>query len=100
MMASAGVPRAAVTITVAAALAALGVAGCGSKANSDKPTAASGAGGGTGTATIGFVWSNSGLFAPYAKPVNDGLDMAVKKLNDAGGFDVNGKKYTLVVKKV
>jgi branched-chain amino acid transport system substrate-binding protein len=97
MSPAAGLPRAAVTISAVAALAALGVAGCGSKGNE---SSAASDGSGTGTATIGFIWSNSGLFAPYSEPVNNGLDMAVEKVNAAGGLTVNGKKYKLVVKKV
>ena len=44
---------------------------------------------------IGYTGPLSGGAAQYGKNVLSGMEMAVKEVNDAGGFDVAGKKYKL-----
>jgi branched-chain amino acid transport system substrate-binding protein len=45
------------------------------------------------TVNIGYTGPLSGGAALYGKNTLVGLEMAAKEINDAGGFDVGGKKY-------
>jgi branched-chain amino acid transport system substrate-binding protein len=45
------------------------------------------------TVNIGYTGPLSGGAALYGKNALVGLEMAAKEINDAGGFDVGGKKY-------
>ena len=47
--------------------------------------------------TIGWTGPLSGGAALYGKNTLTGLEMAAKEINDAGGIDVGGKKYTFEV---
>lgn len=44
--------------------------------------------------TIGYTGPLSGGAALYGRNTLTGLEMAAKEINDAGGFEVAGKKYT------
>jgi branched-chain amino acid transport system substrate-binding protein len=43
---------------------------------------------------IGYTGPLSGVAAEYGQDVFNGIDMAVKEINEAGGITVAGKKYT------
>ncbi|MBV9079429.1 MAG: ABC transporter substrate-binding protein, partial [Methylobacteriaceae bacterium] len=45
--------------------------------------------------TIGWTGPLSGGAALYGKNTLSGLELAAKEINDAGGFEVAGKKYTV-----
>ncbi len=78
--------RAFVAATSSVALVAL--AACGA-----------GAGGGSGdTVTIGAILPLTGDFSTYGGPLKDAADMAVKRVNDAGGIKVAGKSYKVKLK--
>jgi branched-chain amino acid transport system substrate-binding protein len=49
------------------------------------------------TVTIGWTGPLSGGAALYGKNTLTGLEMAAKEINDAGGIEVAGKKYTITV---
>lgn len=49
---------------------------------------------------IGFTGPLSGPAAEYGQDCVNGVDMAVKELNAAGGFKVKGKKYTFKLEKL
>ena len=44
---------------------------------------------------IGWTGPLSGGAALYGKNTLSGLELSAKEINDAGGFEVGGKKYTL-----
>lgn len=48
-----------------------------------------------GEITIGFTGPLSGGAAYYGKNTLTGLEMAVEEINERGGFEVNGEKYTV-----
>jgi branched-chain amino acid transport system substrate-binding protein len=50
-----------------------------------------------GTVTFGGLCDLSGRLAVYGSQCNDALQLAVKDVNNTGGFVVGGKKYTLAV---
>ena len=50
------------------------------------------------TIQLGSAISITGKYSQEGKNAKDGYDFALKKLNDAGGVDVGGKKYKLEVK--
>ena len=57
------------------------------------------AGGSNGdTVTIGFTGPLSGAAAYYGERTLQGLEMAAEEINDAGGFEVDGKTYKLKIK--
>jgi branched-chain amino acid transport system substrate-binding protein len=62
----------------------LGVAGCAGTA----PTAAE-------TIKVGLITQLSGDLAALGQTVRNGVEMAVKEINDAGGAEVGGKKYKI-----
>lgn len=43
---------------------------------------------------IGYTGPLSGVAAEYGQDIYNGIDMAVKEINEAGGITVAGKKYT------
>lgn len=43
----------------------------------------------------GFMFEQSGLYAPFGEATGDGVKMAVKEINDAGGFQVGDTIYTI-----
>ena len=45
--------------------------------------------------TIGFTGPLSGPAAFYGEETLKGLKMAAKEINDSGGFEVDGQKYTI-----
>ncbi|PWC44766.1 ABC transporter substrate-binding protein [Azospirillum sp. TSO22-1] len=47
--------------------------------------------------TIGYTGPLSGGAALYGKNTLSGLEMAAKEINEAGGFEVAGKKHTVTV---
>jgi branched-chain amino acid transport system substrate-binding protein len=49
---------------------------------------------------VGFTGPLSGPAAEYGQDCLDGIDMAVKELNAAGGVRVNGRKYTYRLEKL
>jgi branched-chain amino acid transport system substrate-binding protein len=50
------------------------------------------------TITLGSAISITGKYSQEGKNASDGYNFAVKKINDAGGIDVGGKKYRIEVK--
>ncbi|WP_394139340.1 ABC transporter substrate-binding protein [Cytobacillus oceanisediminis] len=50
-----------------------------------------------GTVNIGYTGPLSGPAAFYGERTLNGVKMAADEINDAGGFEVNGKKYKLNV---
>src|SRR2546423_1542095 len=48
-----------------------------------------------GTVKLGFLAELSGSFQAFGIPAAGGMQLAVKQVNDRGGFDVNGTHYTL-----
>ncbi|NRD79353.1 ABC transporter substrate-binding protein [Bacillus sp. BRMEA1] len=69
----------------------------GDKAANTQP-ASGGSGGGSdtaGTVNIGFTGPLSGPAAFYGKRTLNGIQMAADDINNAGGFEVGGKKYKL-----
>ncbi|MFF2857523.1 ABC transporter substrate-binding protein, partial [Peribacillus sp. NPDC058002] len=62
----------------------------------DSPVSSSGSKGKSeNVVNIGFSGPLSGAAALYGKRTLNGVEMAVNEINDAGGFEVDGKKYTL-----
>ena len=63
----------------------------------DSPVSSSGGTGkkGENVVNIGFSGPLSGAAALYGKRTLNGVEMAVNEINDAGGFEVEGEKYTL-----
>lgn len=49
----------------------------------------------TGTVNIGYTGPLSGPAAFYGERTLNGVKMAAEEINEAGGFDVDGKKYKL-----
>jgi len=49
---------------------------------------------------IGFTGPLSGPAAEYGQDIFNGIDMAVKDINAAGGLTVGGKKYTFKLEKL
>ena len=49
---------------------------------------------------IGYTGPLSGPAAEYGQDIFNGVDMAVKELNAAGGITVKGKKYTFRLDKL
>jgi branched-chain amino acid transport system substrate-binding protein len=80
---------------VAAVAAAAIVAGCGSNGGSSSSDSSSGGGG--GSVTIGELLPLSGPAASTGIPTIDGAKLAAKEINDAGGVDAGGKKYTIKI---
>ncbi|MCK1993630.1 ABC transporter substrate-binding protein [Peribacillus muralis] len=69
------------------------LAGCN---KGDSPASNSGSKGKSeNVVNIGFSGPLSGAAALYGKRTLNGVEMAVNEINDAGGFEVDGKKYTL-----
>ena len=48
-----------------------------------------------GTVNIGYTGPLSGPAAFYGERTLNGVKMAAEEVNEAGGFEVNGKKYKL-----
>src|SRR5690554_1472615 len=69
----------------------LALAACGSSDNSSSGSSSSG----DGEVTIGYTGPLSGAAAYYGENTLNGLKMAVDEVNEAGGFEVDGKTYTL-----
>ncbi|PLT35573.1 ABC transporter substrate-binding protein [Bacillus sp. V5-8f] len=70
---------------------------CNSSNSSKTASGGSGGGGseGEGTVNIGFSGPLSGPAAFYGERTLNGVKMAAEEINNAGGFEVNGKKYKL-----
>lgn len=49
---------------------------------------------------IGYTGPLSGPAAEYGQDIFNGVDMAVKEINEAGGITVKGKKYTFRLEKL
>lgn len=65
------------------------LAGCN---KGDSPASSNGnKGKGGNVVNIGFSGPLSGAAALYGKRTLNGVEMAVKEINDAGGFEVKGK---------
>ena len=78
-------------------LVLLAAAGCGSK-KEEKPQAA--AGDKPGEIVVGYTGPLSGPAAEYGQDCLNGVDMAVKEINGAGGITVSGKKYLFRLEKL
>ena len=50
------------------------------------------------TVTIGAILPLSGLFSTLGPPERDAMQMSIHKINKAGGFTVDGKRYLLKLK--
>jgi len=53
-----------------------------------------------GEIVIGYTGPLSGPAAEYGQDIFNGIDMAVKEINSAGGIAVAGKKYTFKLEKL
>lgn len=71
----------------------LGACGSGEEAN-DADAKSGGSGGSGGEVTIGYSGPLSGPAASYGEETLKGLKIAVEDINEAGGFEVDGKTYT------
>ena len=71
-------------------LLVLGVAACGSTST---PSSA----GGAKTLSIAAIIDESGALGDRGTAAVDGIDLAVKEINKAGGFKVGGVTYTLAL---
>jgi branched-chain amino acid transport system substrate-binding protein len=49
---------------------------------------------------LGYTGPLSGPAAEYGQDILNGVDMAVREINDAGGINVKGKKYTFKLQKL
>jgi len=68
---------------------------CGSEEEANDADAKSGGSGGSGgEVTIGYSGPLSGPAASYGEETLKGLKIAVEDINEAGGFEVDGKTYT------
>lgn len=65
-----------------AALAAVALAGCGASGASDAGD----------VLKLGVPYPQTGAYADYGANFSDGVRLAVKQVNDAGGVDIDGKK--------
>lgn len=50
------------------------------------------------TVTIGAILPLSGLFSTLGPPERDAITMSISKIDKAGGFEVDGKRYMLKLK--
>lgn len=78
-----------------AGIAAVGLAGCGDDEADD---AASAAGGGTETLTFGLLTPLSGSAASWGEAQKTSVEIAIEKVNSAGGIKVGDTTYTLGLK--
>lgn len=53
-----------------------------------------------GEILIGFTGPLSGPAAEYGQDISNGIEMAIKEINDQGGITVNGQKYTFKLEKL
>jgi ABC-type branched-subunit amino acid transport system substrate-binding protein len=90
---------AAASATTASA-AATTAAGAATTAGGTATTAAAAASGPATPVPIGLAFSNGASYGLLDQPSATGVKMAVKEINDAGGFDVGGKKYTFEIHEV
>jgi len=58
-------------------------------------TACAGAGGGGNTIKVGGIGELTGDIPAVGASFKNAAEMAVKEINDAGGLEVGGKKYTI-----
>lgn len=72
------------------AILLIALAACGSSGDSS-----SGSGSGEGEVTIAYSGPLSGAAAYYGENTLNGLKMAADEINEAGGFEVNGKTYKI-----
>lgn len=75
------------------------LAACGEDEGSDAD-ASNGEGGSTKEITIGYSGPLSGPAATYGEETLKGLTMAVEDLNEEGGIEVDGDKYTFKVESL
>jgi branched-chain amino acid transport system substrate-binding protein len=76
-------------------LLALSLAACGGQA---QPSSSPGSSEGQGNVVhLGYSGPLSGGAAKYGQDTLNGMKLAVDEINSAGGFTVNGKKYTFDV---
>jgi branched-chain amino acid transport system substrate-binding protein len=79
---------------------ATGMAACGSGSGTSAASSRgsdSGAGKSASGATelrIGWIGANSGPYAAYGRTMREGAELAISRINGAGGFAVGTKKYT------
>ncbi len=50
-----------------------------------------------GEITLGVIGPMTGSLAVYGTHIENGVELAVEQINAAGGVDVNGSKYKLVL---
>ncbi|MFO7569953.1 MAG: ABC transporter substrate-binding protein [Smithellaceae bacterium] len=53
-----------------------------------------------GEIVVGYTGPLSGVAAEYGQDVFNGIDMAVKEINEAGGISVAGQKYTFRLERL
>jgi branched-chain amino acid transport system substrate-binding protein len=80
------------TLVASALVLVLGLAGCGGGGGGG---AAAGGGGGGGTILVGEFGSMTGSEATFGQSTDNGIRLAVKEINEAGG--INGKKIEVKV---
>ncbi|MBN8868552.1 MAG: ABC transporter substrate-binding protein [Solirubrobacterales bacterium] len=73
----------AVAALLAVAFVAVALAACGTSSSDDD----GGGDGGEGDITLGYTATLSGEFASYGTEMEDGVDLAVKEINQDGGVD-------------
>jgi branched-chain amino acid transport system substrate-binding protein len=76
-----------VAAIAAASLTSVGLAACGQ-----------GGEGGSETVTIGAVLPITGGFSTYGGPLKQAAELAVDRVNEAGGIEIDGSKYTVKLK--
>jgi branched-chain amino acid transport system substrate-binding protein len=74
------------------ALAAISLTACSAQSPSATKSASSTS---STPISIGEIDSLTGISAQFGVPQHQAIELAVKKINDAGGLTVGGKKYTL-----
>ena len=90
------------SLLTAGALAASALTGCGSS-TAETTAAASGAAAGAETAaaadgdtiSFGVIAPLTGPHALYGESGKNGVDLALKEINEAGGVKIGDKSYTL-----
>lgn len=85
-------------LAVVLAAAAMVAAGCGDSDDDGSDVGAGGEGsGGSGTVTLGQVVPLSGFIAEYGRHQTAGVDLAIQRVNEEGGLEVDGQNYQVEV---
>jgi ABC-type branched-subunit amino acid transport system substrate-binding protein len=90
-----------VVLAALGVLAAVMLSACGGGGSSSDSSASgsetSSSGGGEGVVKLGALMSQSGEYAQYEEFGYNGVKLAAEQINEEGGFEVGGEKYTLEV---